>query len=126
MKVTLENTLCSQLTKKLKSNEQNVVFDTVDVFRTKAFLLNDRKVFDHEPFANTYQNEKNVSVSVQCLKYLSVTRMANIIGNCIIYMLKFNDNASLKLKAQIASHENEDPDIINQHTDCNMHPSIGT
>lgn len=49
----------------------------------------------------------------------------NIISSHIIYKVKLNDDSTLKLKARIASHGNEDSDKDLMRTDCCICSPIG-
>lgn len=63
--------------------------------------------------------------NVKCVPRSSVPDIANIIGSHTVYKITVNDDESLKLKATIALHGNEDPDKSNLHTKCCMCPLLG-
>ena len=65
------------------------------------------------------------------MKYVKIVKRsnlppgANIISSHAIYKIKLNDDQSLKLKARIAPHGNEDSDKDVMKTDCCMCSPLG-
>lgn len=58
--------------------------------------------------------------SVCFIKIDDVPKNANIISSHVIYKIKISDDASLKLKARIAPHGNEDSFKFDLKSDCAM------
>ena len=75
---------------------------------------------------NAYKKEEEkFLLNVEVVPRSSIPRDANIIGCHTVYKIKLNDDKSLKLKARIAPHENEDSEKENLHTKCCMCPPLG-
>lgn len=110
----------------LHSNEQDVLSNMVDKLGHKPFLRHHAQAFDQAPLINAYRKEEdNFLSNVKIVPRSCVPVNANVIGSHTIYKIKANDDQTLKLKARIAPHGNEDSDKSNLRSDCNMCPPIG-
>ena len=110
----------------LQSNEQEVLSDMLSALGNRSFLRHQAQAFDQSVIVNAYnKEEENFVANVKIVPRSSVPKSANIIGSHTIYKLKQNDDQSLKLKARIAPHGNEDSDKENLHTECCMCPPLG-
>lgn len=110
----------------LESNEQEVLGDIFESFGNRSFLRYQAQSFDQAVLYNSYKKEESDFLrNVKIVPRSSVPKSANIIGSHTIYKVKVTDDKSLKLKARIAPHGNEDSDTENLHTECCMCPPIG-
>lgn len=98
----------------------------MNMFGNKSFLRHQAQAFGQFPFVNAYQAEENEFLkNVQIINRQDVPRDANIISSHTIYKIKLNDDSSLKLKARIAPHGNEDCENDIMKSDCCMCSPIG-
>ena len=103
----------------LESNEQTSVGRIFDFFGNKPFLRHQAQGFDQAALENAYSAEETAFLkTVQPIPRSAVSDDANIIGSHTIYKIKSNDDKSLKIKARIAPHGNEDSMKSEMKSDC--------
>lgn len=104
-----------------------------DKFENKTFLRHQAQGFEQLPLVNSYKTEEESFLkTVKIVPKKSVPHGANVISSHTINKVKKNDDGSLKLKARVAPHGNEDnlKDILNKdcstcrHTGLRMVKSI--
>lgn len=101
------------------STEHAVLSKKQDHFGNKTFLRHDAQGFDQFPLVTAFKTEEETFLrTVKQVAKKDVPAGANIISSHTIYKVKQYDDSSLKLKARIAPHGNED-DLKNElHKDC--------
>ena len=105
--------------KRMYSTENAVLSKMQDHFGNKPFLRHHSKGFDQFPLVTSFKTEEETFLrTVKQVAKKDVLAGANIIGSHTIYKMKQNDDGSLKLKARIASHGNEDDLKSELHIDC--------
>lgn len=110
----------------LPSDEQRILKEIMDVFGNKPFMGHQAQGFEQFPIVNAYRKEEDeFTKNVEVVKRSSVPPGSNIISSHVIYKVKMNDDATLKLKARIAPHGNEDSDKDQMRTDCCMCSPLG-
>ena len=103
----------------LESNEQEALKPIFDFFGNKPFLRHQAQGFDQAVLENAFQSElKSFLETVEQIPWSDVPDGSNIIGSHGIFKMKTNDDGSLKLKARIALHGNEDSQKAEMKTDC--------
>ncbi len=111
---------------RLQSNTKEVLQQIMRDLGNRSFLLHHASGYDQFPLVKAYKEEEEEFLkTVKRIPRKKVPRNANIIGSHTIYKLKRNDDESLKLKARIAPHGNEDSDTELLRTDCNMCSPVG-
>ena len=106
--------------------EPEVLREMMNHFGNKAFLLHQAQGFEQFPLVTSYNREEESFVkTVKIVSRDEVPPQANVIGSHVLYKLKLNDDGSLKLKARIAPHGNEDDlkDLL--ASDCSTCPPTG-
>lgn len=95
-------------------------------FGNKQFMRFQAQGFEQYPLRNAYEKEEGEFYKT--IKVVPISELptdANIVNSHVLYKVKHNDDQSLKLKARIAPHGNED-DIRNTLTkDCASCPPTG-
>ena len=93
----------------VQSTEQKVLSSMISYFGNKSFLKQQAQGFEQCPLFNSYKEEENSFLkTVKVIPSSQLPSAANIINSHKIYRVKQNDDESLKLKARIAPHGNED------------------
>ena len=95
-------------------------------FGNKPFLKHQAQGFEQFSLVNSYRDEEATFLkTVSVVPRSEVPSDANVINSHVLYKLKDNDDGSLKLKARIAPHGNEDnlKDIL--ASDCSTCPPSG-
>lgn len=73
-----------------------------------------------------YEGEEHkYIVTVKRVQRRQLPRDANIVSSHVVYKIKVEDDDSLRLKARIAPHGNEDSDTKNPRLDCCTCAPIG-
>lgn len=86
------------------------------VFGNRRFLRHHTQALKQNALVKAHEAKENYSVAnVNCVPRSQVPKDANFIGSQTIYKIKANNDESLKLKACIASHGNEEFDKENLH-----------
>lgn len=115
-----------ELIKSLESNEQEVLNSLLDAFGMKPFLLHQCEGFDQHVIMKAYDKEERSYLEhVQPAQRRQIPHDANIVRSHVVYKLKVEDDGSLKLKARIAPHGNEDSEMHDLRRDCAMCPPTG-
>lgn len=95
-------------------------------FGNKPFLKFQAQAFPEYVLSNAYNAEElDFKRTVKPVSLAEIPAKANIIASHTIYKLKINDDHSLKLKARIAPHGNEDSSRSLLRSDCSMCPPLG-
>ena len=103
----------------LESNEQVCIGKMFYFFGNKPFLRFQAQGFDQAALENAYSAEEAAFLkTVQPIPRSAVPEDANVIGSHTIYKVKANDDKSLKLKARIAPHGNEDSMKADMKSEC--------
>lgn len=108
------------------SSEHAVLSAMLEHFGNKPFLKYRAQGFDQYPLVNSYTVEEETFLKTACSVYHRyVPQGANVINSHTTYKVKKNDDGTLKLKARIAPHGNEDnlKDILSK--DCTTCPPTG-
>lgn len=93
----------------LKCAESDVLSSMVDYFGNKPFFRHQVQGFDQYVLFNSYQTEEETFLNtVRPFPHNKVLSDANIISSHTLYKVKMNDDGSLKMKARIAPHGNEE------------------
>lgn len=88
---------------------QNVLKETMDHFGNKPFLKYQAQAFPQFTLSTSYnQEKKDFKKTVKVVPLFEIPSPASIISSHVLYKLEVNDDLSLKLKACIAPHRNED------------------
>lgn len=118
----------SALSMKIDSNtlEQQVLKLYQSLFQNKTFMRHQAQSLEQFPIINAYKAEEETFLkTVTTVPIKTLPQDANIIGSHTIYKVKMNDDKTLKLKARIAPHGNED-DLKHLLTkDCAICPPTG-
>lgn len=108
------------------SIESSVLSSMLRHFGNKPFLIHEAQGFDQFPLVNAYKAEEETFLkTVRPVLKSKVPPSSNIINSHVLYKIKQNDDGSLKLKARIAPHGNEDTlkDLLTK--DCTTCPPTG-
>ena len=108
------------------SNDGTVISSMREHFGNKPFQRHQAQGFDQYPLVNAYKAEDETFLkTVRPVTHDNVPKGSNVISSHTLYKVKQNDDGSLKLKARIAPHGNEDNmrDILNK--DCTTCPPTG-
>ena len=115
-----------EVVKTLTSNHQEVIQSMMDKLGQRPFMYHHAQGFDQSAMIKSYDAEEEKYIStVKRVPRRKVPRDANIVSSHVVYRIKVEDDDSLRLKARIAPHGNEDSDIENLKTDCCMCPPSG-
>lgn len=107
------------------SNESEILNQLLDFFGNKPFLRYRAQGFPTFPLLNAYNSEEeDFKKTVKTVPIELVPKNANVISSHVTYKVKVNDDKSLKLKARIAPHGNEDSLKNELRSDCAMCPPI--
>ena len=110
----------------LSSAEQNDLKDLLEHFGNKSFLGYMAEGFPSYLMQNAYFDEENsFKKTVRVVSRYEVPAESNVISSHVIYKIKVTDDGSLKLKARIAPHGNEDSLRYEMRTDCAMCAPMG-
>lgn len=110
----------------LPSNEKQILKNIMDSFGNKPFVRHQAQGFEQFPILNAYRvEEEDFKKNVESVKRSCVPPGSNVISSHVIYKVKMNEDGSLKLKALIAPHGNEDSNKDQMCTDCCMCSSLG-
>ena len=105
----------------LPSNEQEILSEMMDVLGQKPFLFHHAQGFDQSVMLKAYQLEQEKYFKhVKPVPRKKALPNANRISSHVVYRIKVEDDQSLKLKARIAPHGNEDSEIEFLKSDCAM------
>lgn len=98
----------------------------MDHFRNKPFMRHQAQGFEQFPLVKSYRIEKDTFLkTVYTVPNSEVPLDANVINSHVLYKIKQDYDSSLKLKARIAPHRNED-DLKNVlKSDCTTCPPTG-
>lgn len=108
------------------SNEGEILNQLLEYFGNKPFLRYRAQGFPTFPLLNAYNSgEEDFKKTVKTVPIDEVPKDANVISSHVIYKVKVNDDKSLKLKARIAPHGNEDSIKNELRSDCAMCPPLG-
>ena len=111
---------------KLTSKENEVLFSMVDYFGNKPFLKHHAQGFDQYPLANAYKlEEESFLKTVRPVPHDKIPAGSNIIRSHTLYKVKQNEDGSLKRKARIAPHGNENDFKNDLSKDCATCPPTG-
>ena len=78
------------------------------------------------PTFPTYKQEEDIfKKTVRMVHVSKVPSDANVITSHVIYKVKLNDDASLKIRARIAPHGDKDTDQYQLKTDFSVCPPTG-
>lgn len=95
-------------------------------FGNKSFMKHQAQGFDQFPIVNAFQREQDKFLkTVRPVLKNKVPAGSNIIGSHTLYKVKTNNDGSLKLKARIAPHGNEDDLKFVLNKDCSTCPPTG-
>lgn len=93
----------------LPSDEQSILRQIFNLFGNRSFMRHHAQAFDQFVIANAYAAEEaEFKKTVEVVNRSSVPKGSNVISSHVIYNVKIQDENSLKLKAHIAPHGNED------------------
>ena len=93
----------------MQSTEQKLLVSMMSYFGNKSFLKHHAQGFEQYPLFNSYKQEEDSFLkTVKIIPSSQLPSGANIINSHTICKVKQNDDGSLKLKARIAPHGNED------------------
>ena len=98
----------------------------VDHFGNKPFIKDHAQCFEQYPLVNAYKLEEEIFLkTVGPVSNDKILPGSNVISSHTLYKVKQNDDGSLKLKARIAPHGNEDnlKNILSK--DCATCPPTG-
>ena len=108
------------------STEKTVLSSMRDHFGNKPFLRHQAQGFDQYPLLNAYKAEEETFLkTVRPVTHDKVPKGSNVISSHTLYKVKQNDDGSLKLKARIAPHGNEDDMKNILSKDCTTCPPTG-
>lgn len=119
----MENTFTTILSSlhTLQSNESNVLQNMISVIGNPPFLLHQAQEFPRYVLMNKYDaEEREFKKHVRCVPISEIPSNANMTSSHTIYKIKCEDNQSLRLKARIAPHGNEDSIKDSLQSDCCM------
>lgn len=94
-----------------------VLSSMVEEFVNKPFLKHQSQNFEQFLLIKSYkEDEESFLMTVKVIPRNNVTYKSNLISIHTLYKVKKNDDGSLKLKARIAPHGNEDnlKDVLNK------------
>lgn len=95
-------------------------------FGNKTFLRYQAQAYPDSVLLEAYTaEESDFKRTVNIIPLAEIPTNANIISSHTIYKIKVNDDQSLKLKARIAPHSNEDSLQFSLRSDCSMCPPLG-
>ena len=110
----------------LFSSEQSDLKPMFEHFGNKPFLAYQAQGFPSYMLHNAYhEEEESFKRTVRVVARSTVPSNANVISSHVIYKIKVNDDESLKLKARIAPHGNEDSLKHEMRADCSMCAPMG-
>lgn len=96
-------------TMKLSAREGEMISKLSDKFGNKPFLLHQIKFHEQFSIVDEYSTEEQTYLkSVRPVPKKKVPGHAEMFSSHKMYKLKYNEDGSLKLKARIAPHGNED------------------
>lgn len=108
------------------STESSVLSSMLENFGNKAFLIHQAQGFDQFPLVNAYKAEEETFLkTVRPVSKCKIPPASNIINSHVLYKVKQNDDGTLKLKARIAPHGNEDDLKELLSKDCTTCPPTG-
>ena len=116
------------------STEAPLVTDTEPIelkkllehFGNKSFLKHQAQGFEQYVIVNAYNaEEENFIKTVKVVSKSDVPEGANVASSHVLYKVKHKDDGSLKLKARIAPHGNEDDMRRILSKDCTTCPPTG-
>lgn len=110
----------------IQSSEQADLVIMLDHFGNKPFLGHMAQGFPSYLLQNAFEAEQlEFKNTVRVVARDDVPSDANIISSHVIYKTKVSDDESLKLKARIAPHGNEDSMRYEMRSDCAMCAQMG-
>lgn len=108
------------------STEEETLNKMLDHFGNKPFLRYRAQGFPSFPLLNAYKAEEDeFKKTVKKVPIEDVPKNANVISSHVIYKVKVKDDKSLKLKARIAPHGNENSLKNELKSDFAMCPPLG-
>lgn len=111
---------------KVQSVMQDVLNDMLNYFGDKLFLRHQAQAFPQFRLRSAYElEEADFKKMIKLHPIADLPNHANLISSHVIYKLKVNDDSSLKLKARIAPHRNEDSAKDLLRSKCSMCPPAG-
>lgn len=112
--------------KTLTSNSEHTLSQLLETFGNKPFMLHHAQGFCQAPLIDAYKlEEDSFKQTVREVHRDNIPQHANIISSHTIYKIKINDDQTLKLKARIAPHGNEDSLKNELKSDCCMCAPVG-
>lgn len=98
----------------------------LEYFGNKQFMGYEATGFPQFALSNAYNYEEaEFTKTVECVSLTDVPENANVISSHVLYKININDDKSLKLKARIAPHGNEDCMKDDLKSACSMCSSVG-
>ena len=95
-------------------------------FGNKTFLHHEAQGFEQFALVKAYMHEEDsFTKTVKIVPRDKLPNGANVVNSHVLYKIKKNDDVSLKLKARIAPHGNEDNIKNDLSTDCTTCPPSG-
>lgn len=105
----------------LKSVSPSVLCEMHEALGNKPLLLNHGQSFPQYVMYSAYETEEaEFKKHVRCVPIASIPDDTNIISSHTVYKIKIEDDDSLRLKARIAPHGNEDKIKQSLKSDCAM------
>ena len=105
----------------LASNEQDVLRNIMDTLGNKAFMRHHAEGYQQPVLIKAYNEEESEFLkTVSVIPRSALPPNSNVISSHTIYKIKVNDDDTLKMKARIAPHGNEDSIKAELKSDCNM------
>lgn len=106
---TVKSNSSSMTTQNLGSSKQECLRSLFDKFGKKSFKLHRTQGFEQFPLYNAYRSEQESFLKkFRMIPSEQLPINVNIINSHVIYKVKINDDQTLKLKARIYKHVNED------------------
>ena len=108
------------------STENSVLSSMLEHFGNKPFMRHQAQGFEQFALVNAYKAEEETFLkTVRPVTHDKIPAGSNVISSHVLYKVKQNDEGSLKLKARIAPHGNEDDlkDVLSK--DCMPCPPTG-
>lgn len=121
------NASAFEIVKTLDSNEQDLARAMMEQLGQKPFLWHHSQGFDQSAIVSAYDaEERDYTKNMKRVSRHEVPRDVNIVSSHVMYTIKVEDDDSLRSKARIVPHANEESDTENIHSDCCMCSPTGT
>lgn len=108
------------------STEDMVISSMLEHFSFKPIMLHQAQAFDQYPLVNAYDREKDAFLKTAravCIR--DIRKGSNVISSHTLYRIKHTGDRSLKQKARIAPHGNEDASKHTLSKHCATCPPAG-